>query len=217
MRKIKVMVVDDHAMISKGVKSSLDKNPYYRVVAEASDGLEAINLAKKHRPEMVIMDINMPRVNGIEATRELKDLFPDIKILIYTMHSDTAYISRVMTAGAAGYVLKNDATEDLILALNSIYNGGIYFSKIASDILKQEKNEASLILDFGGDLSNLSRREREVMKLLAEGLTPKEISQKLNIAPSTVQTHKYNLMTKLNVSRMADLYKIAVKHNLVKI
>jgi len=217
MKKVKIMVVDDHEMIAEGVKKILDKNPKYRIVAKASNGREAIKLAQKHRPEIVIIDISMPELNGIEATLEIRKLFPDIKILIYTMHSDTAYISRVMTAGAAGYVVKSDPIEELLVAIDSINNGELYLSKIASDQIQREKAGEAIIVESGDELDKLSPRERQVMELLAEGLSTKEISLGLNIAHSTVQSHKFKIFKKLNVDRVADLFKIAVKHNLIEI
>ncbi|MBW2369932.1 MAG: response regulator transcription factor, partial [Deltaproteobacteria bacterium] len=199
MKKVKIMVVDDHGMIAEGVKKTLYKNPKYRIVAKASNGHEAIKLAQKHRPEIVIMDISMPELNGIEATLELRKLFPDIKILIYTMHSDTAYISRVMTAGARGYVLKSDPVDELLIGLDTIHNGGLCFSKIASDQIQREKAGGAIMVESDDELDKLSPRERQVMELLAEGLTPKEISSIMGIAPSTVQSHKFKIFKKLNV------------------
>jgi DNA-binding NarL/FixJ family response regulator len=217
MSKSKILIVDDHQVVIEGIKGALQGHSEFEVVAEALDGLQAVELAKSLKIDIVIMDISMPNLNGIEATQQMKQINPEIRIVIYTMHSDKGFVVDLFKSGISAYVLKQDSISDLILALKAVKGGGTYFNNEAPNILARylEKLEMSQI--DKDDFEKLSFREREVFCLLADGKTVKEIGELLYISPKTVESHKYNIMEKLNVHTIADLTKIAIKKNLIKV
>jgi DNA-binding NarL/FixJ family response regulator len=217
MSKSKILIVDDHQVVIEGIKGALQGHSEFEVAAEAHDGLEALELVKSLKVDIVIMDISMPNLNGIEATKQLKKFNPEIRIVIYTMHSDKGFVVDLFKAGISAYVLKQDSISDLTLALKAVKGGGTYFNNEAPNILARylEKLEMSQI--DKDDFEKLSFREREVFCLLADGQTVKEIGEKLYISPKTVESHKYNIMEKLDVHTIADLTKIAIKKNLIKV
>lgn len=217
MSKCKLLIVDDHQVVIEGIKGALNGNSEFEVAAEALDGLQAVELAKSLKIGIVIMDISMPNLNGIEATKQMKQFNPEIRIIIYTMHSDKGFVIDLIKAGISAYVLKQDSISDLILALKAVKGGGTYFNNKTPDILARylEKLETGQIEKE--DFVKLSFREREVFCLLADGKTVKEIGELLYISPKTVESHKYNIMEKLNVHTIADLTKIAIKKNLINV
>jgi len=217
MSKTKILIVDDHRVVIEGIKSALQEYPEFEVVGEALDGLQAVESAGSLGPEIVIMDISMPNLNGIEATRQIKELDPEIGIIIYSMYSDEGFVIDLFKAGISAYVLKDDPLSDLILALKAVKGGGTYFSTMAPTILTrhmEEMEEKSTSKDF---IDTLSQREREVFKLLAEGMSIKEVANELFISPKTVESHKYNIMEKLQATSIVDLTKIAIRKNLIKV
>jgi len=204
-------------VVIEGIKSALQEYPEFEVVGEALDGLQAVESAGSLGPEIVIMDISMPNLNGIEATRQIKELDPEIGIIIYSMYSDEGFVIDLFKAGISAYVLKDDPLSDLILALKAVKGGGTYFSTMAPTILTrhmEEMEEKSTSKDF---IDTLSQREREVFKLLAEGMSIKEVANELFISPKTVESHKYNIMEKLQATSIVDLTKIAIRKNLIKV
>ena len=220
--KTRVLIVDDHWVVVEGIKSALAEHPEFEVAGTASDGLEAIHKVKSLKPDMVIMDISMPNINGIEATYDIKKFNKSIRIVIFTMHSDKEYVLALYRAGISGYVLKEESISDLILALRSVKGGGNYFSEPVQQVIHAhmadlETGDTKTAREVEDGIIRLSVREKEVFPLLADGLSPKEISKRLGISPKTVESHKYNIMEKLEVDSIADLTKIALRKNLIKL
>ncbi|MBT9438956.1 MAG: response regulator [Desulfobacterales bacterium] len=217
MPKTKILIADDHRVVIEGIKSALQEHPEFKVAGEAVDGLEAVEFAKSLEPNIVIMDISMPNLSGIEATRQIKGLNPGIQILIYTMHSDKEFVIDLFKAGISAYVLKDDPLSDLILALKAVEGGGTYFSTMAPTLLARHMEEMEEKSTSKNSFDTLSQREVEVFQLLAEGKRIKEIAKQLFISPKTVESHKYNIMEKLQAASVIDLTKIAIRKNLIKV
>ncbi len=215
MKKTKVLIVDDHAVVIDGIKKVLSDHPEFEVVGEAYDGYEALGKVESLKPHVVIMDISMPELNGIEATRRIKQSHPDTNIIVFTMHSNKEFVLDLFKAGVTGYVLKSDPTSDLVLAIKATRQGGTYFSKNTPTVLLRHMKDLEQGKGSQDGFDSLSLREREVFCLLAEGKSLKEIADKLYISPKTVGSHKYNIMGKLNALTMTDLVKIAIRKKLI--
>ena len=217
MHKKKVLIADDHALVREGIVAFLKLCDDIEIVAEASDGLEALEKAAKYRPDIVIMDINMPKLGGLETTVEIKKLYPHIKVLVLTQYEDREYISRFLKAGVSGYLLKKAVGSDLITALKTIGRGELYlYSSIASEVvagyLQRDKQSES-----GIPYDKLSDREKQVLKLVAEGHTHKEVADMLSISAKTVIAHQTNIGEKLNIHTRAGLIKFAIQKGIIKI
>jgi DNA-binding NarL/FixJ family response regulator len=217
MEKTKILIVDDHRVVIEGIKSSLQEYPEFEVVGEAVDGLQAVEFVKTLKPHIVIMDVSMPNLNGIEATRQINQFCPEIRIVIYTMYSDKELVIDLFKAGISAYVLKDDPLSDLILALRAVKSGGTYFSTMAPTILIRHAEELEEKTREEDPFDTLSQREKEVFLLLAEGQGIKKIADELFISPKTVESHKYNIMEKLQATSIVDLTKIAIRKNLIKV
>jgi len=196
--------------LRKGVRKIIEESGDMTVVGEAGDGLELLNLLKKETPDLVILDISMPNLRGIEATTEIKQSYPEVDVLILSMHKRKEYLYHSLDAGAKGYLLKDDTDVELLSAIKKIRGGGVYLSSIlsdelTSDFIKIASGTAKLTQD------NLTMRERQVLKLVAEGKTSEEIANLLFISSRTVQNHRANIMKKLNLSSTADLVKYAIR------
>ena len=213
---IKVLLADDHKIVRDGLRTLLEKHADIAVLGEAEDGREALQLAGKLSPDLVVMDIAMPELNGIEATRQILSEHPGIKIVALSMHSDKRFVSEMLKAGASAYLLKDCAFEELITAIRTIMKGKIYLSPgiagvvLADYIRSDRKSEPSVF-------SQLSDREREVLQLMAEGKTTKEVAAHLNVSIKTVETHRTNIMTKLDIHSIAELTKYAVREGLTSL
>ncbi|TET73892.1 MAG: response regulator transcription factor, partial [Candidatus Aminicenantes bacterium] len=201
----------------EGIKSALQEHPEFEVVGEAVDGLQAVESARSLGPEIVIMDISMPNLSGIEATKQIKEFDPEIRIVIYTMYSDKEFVIDLFKAGISAYVLKDDPLSDLILALEAVKGGGTYFSTMSPTILLRHMEELEEKTESTDPYDTLSQREQEVFQLLAEGKRIKEIADELFISPKTVESHKYNIMEKLQAASVVDLTKIAIRKNLIEV
>jgi DNA-binding NarL/FixJ family response regulator len=214
---LKILLADDHVMFRQGVKRIIEGIDGVNVVGEASDGLELLRLLREINPDLVVMDISMPNLRGLEATREIKAIDSEVKVLILTMHKDREYLYHALTAGAEGYLLKEDADEELISAIETLRQGGTFISPLLSGQM------ADIFVDKfrpGGELRTapeepLTVREREIIKLIAEGKSSKEIGELLFISSRTVQHHRANIMRKLNVKKTADLVKYAIQKGYV--
>ncbi|MCK4619670.1 MAG: response regulator transcription factor [Desulfobacterales bacterium] len=217
MSKAKILIVDDHRVVIEGIKSALQEHPEFEVVGEAVDGLQAVESARSLGPEIVIMDISMPNLSGIEATRQIKEFDPEIRIVIYSMYSDKEFVIDLFKAGISAYVLKDDPLADLILALEAVKGGGTYFSTMAPTVLLRHMEELEEKTESTDSYDTLSQREQEVFQLLAEGKSIKEIAGELFISPKTVESHKYNIMEKLQAASVVDLTKIAIRKNLIEV
>jgi DNA-binding NarL/FixJ family response regulator len=218
----KVLIADDHTIVVEGIRSALEDYPEFEVVGSASDGLEVLQKVESLMPDAVIMDISMPNMDGIQAAYEIKKLRDKVRIIIFTMHSDKEFIISLFRAGVSGYVLKEEPISDLIMAMKSAQSGGTFFADSVRNIIRDyiealELRDAKMPREIKDALSSLSMREKEVFPLLADGLNVKEIAERLYISPKTVETHKYNIMEKLQAKSIADLTKIAIQKNLIKL
>lgn len=215
MKKISIYIADDHPVLRGGIKSFLSDNPGYQVVGEADNGNAALRDIAAMKPDVVIMDITMPGLDGITATKRLSDEFPDIHVIILSMHADVYSAIDSFRAGAAGYVLKDAPTSELLLAIDRVMSGKKYASNAVTDGLLNDFVD-TIKKDAADPADTLSSREREVLRLIADGDTSKQIAEKLFISVSTVKSHRNNLMQKLKVNDMAGLIKLAIKKGLVK-
>jgi DNA-binding NarL/FixJ family response regulator len=217
MPKSKILIVDNHRVVIEGIKSILKEYQEFEVVGEAYDGLHAVELAKSLQTDMIIMDISMAGMDGIETTIQIMRLKPKIKIVIFTMYSNKEHIISLFRAGISAYVLKEDPVEDFILALKAVRGGGTYFSTMAPTILIRHMKELEQETKSKDILERLSAREREVFCLLADGKTVRDIATQLRISTKTVESHKYNIMGKLDAQSIGGLTKIAIKRNLIQV
>jgi two-component system response regulator NreC len=217
MPKTKVLIADDHALVREGIVAFLKLCDDIEVIAEASDGLEAIEKTNKFHPDIIIMDINMPKLGGLETTIEIKKMHPQIKILVLTQYEDREYITRFLKAGVSGYLLKKAVGSDLINALRSIIRGELYlYSSIASEVVSRYL-EGEKKTDLENPYDKLSDREKQVLKLVAEGHTHKEIADMLSISVKTVIAHQTNISEKLDIHARAGLIKFAIQKGIIKI
>jgi DNA-binding NarL/FixJ family response regulator len=209
----RILLADDHVMFRRGVRRIIQSISDVEVVGEASDGFELLDLLKKNSPHLVILDISMPNLRGLEATREIKIIAPEVKVLILTMHKDKEYLYHAFSAGAEGYLLKEDADSELISAIDTMRKGGTYISPLLStqlaDLFMQKSRPLSEQFSSPGEL--LTTREREIIKLIAEGKSSREVAELLFISSRTVQHHRANIMKKLNIKKTADLVKYAIQ------
>ncbi|SFJ32717.1 MULTISPECIES: response regulator transcription factor [unclassified Bacillus (in: firmicutes)] len=211
-KTISIMLVDDHALMRAGLKLLLQKRPSLKVIGEASDGFEALRLYDNLRPDILILDISLPRVDGIQVLTEVKLRYEQAKVIVLTMHEDEDYITLIMNAGASGYVPKAAVDEELYNAIDSVMDGYIYLRpKEISTMLKKIQNET----DSRNPYVILSPREREVLQLLVQGFSMSEIAGELTISIKTVDTHKTRMLNKLNLSKKSELVQYAIKYNLI--
>ncbi len=210
---IKIILADDHKILREGLKQLLSKESGFEVIGEAQDGRTAVQLAKKLSPDVMIMDIGMPDLNGIEATRQIKSVKPDIKIITLSMHEDRRFIKEMFKAGATGYLLKDMAFENLVKAIQSVMNNQIYLCPKLSDLFLNEFIRTPST-DLPTVFSELTPREREVLQFIAEGRSTKEIAGKLQVSVKTIETHRLQIMGKLDMHNIADLTKYAIREGL---
>lgn len=212
----RVLLADDHRIIREGLRSLLQRQPDMEVVEEAQDGITAVRLTEKLHPDIVIMDIGMPDLNGIEATRQILARLKDVKVIALSMHSDKKFVLEMLKAGASGYLLKDCAFEELIDAIRTVSSGQIYLSNRVAGVVVDEYLHNRPPGD-GTVYSLLSAREREVLQLLAEGNSTKSIASSLSVSVKTVETHRQQIMEKLNLHSVAELTKYAVKEGLTSL
>ena len=215
MTQIQVLLADDHKLVRAGIRSLLERMPEVEVVAEASDGREAIRLVEQHEPQVVLMDLAMPELNGLEATRHLTLTFPKIRVLILSIYADQEHVYQALVAGAAGYLLKGAATDELELAIRSVAHGETYLSPPVSKPVIMEYIRRT---DIGvNSRARLSPRQTQILKLIAEGKTSKQAALELAISVKTVETHRAALMKRTGVHDVAGLVRYAVKLGLVNL
>lgn len=210
---IKVLLADDHKIVRDGLRTLLEKHVDIAVLGEAEDGREALQLARKLSPDVIVMDIAMPELNGIEATRQILSEYPGVKIVALSMHSDKRFVSEMLKAGASAYLLKDCAFEELITAIRTIMKGKIYLSPGIAGVVLEDYIRSDRKTD-PSVFSQLTDREREVLQLMAEGKTTKEVAAHLNVSIKTVETHRTNIMTKLDIHTIAELTKYAIREGL---
>ena len=214
--KTKIIIADDHKIMREGLKALIEKQPDMEVAAEAQDGLEVTKLARKLMPQVIIMDIGMPEMNGIDATRQIISENKEIKIIALSMHSDRRFVLEMLKAGASGYLLKDSAFEELVNAVHTVMSGQSYLSPRITDIVVKEylynmpKSESTVF-------NVLTVREREVLQLLAEGKSTKQIASTLNLSVKTVETHRQQIMDKLEIRTVAELTKYAIREGLTSL
>ncbi len=216
-KKIRVLLAEDHTIVRQGIAALLRTESDMEVAGEASNGLEAIELTKKLSPDVILMDIGMPQLNGLETTREIKKRFPSMKILVLTMHDNEEWIFQILKAGASGYLIKDSAMTDLISALRAVYHGDSYLSPSISKMVIEEYIRKAETGEKKGVEDLLSGREREILQLIAEGNSIPQISDLLCISRKTVEAHKAHIMEKLNIHDKVGLIKYAIRSGLTKL
>jgi DNA-binding NarL/FixJ family response regulator len=210
METIKVMLADDHALIREGFRSLLGKNKLFEIVGEAENGSELIEKIGNGNPDVVLIDINMPRLSGLDAMEQIARTRPEIKFIILTMHEEREYIMRGVTAGAEGYLFKNVEKAELEKAIKTVYEGGKYFSPAIASILAEHVTKPAL-----AHTAEITPREKEVLELVAGGFSTKQIADKLGISIRTVESHRINMLKKMEVSNTAELIRKSIQLNLI--
>jgi DNA-binding NarL/FixJ family response regulator len=211
--KIKVLLVDDHQIVREGIRSSLAHYEFVQIVGEAGNGVGALEKIAVLHPDVVLMDINMPEMGGLEATRLVRERFSDTRVLVVTVHDSKQYVFEILRAGAQGYVLKDASPDELARAIVSVFKGDAFFSPTISRVLLQSFVAAANLVN--GDAAALAPRERQVMKLVIDGKTNKEIAAELKLGVRTIETFRQRLMRKLGVRNAAELTRYALDHNLL--
>ena len=223
---MRVLLADDHRIVREGLKSLLEAQDDMEVVAEAGDGRQALEMAAELEPDVVVMDVGMPQLNGIEATRRLMNDQPDTKVVALSMHSDRRYVAEALKAGASGYLLKDGAFEELISAIRAVVANKVYLSPrvagvVVDDYVRrlpgEEGNVASPTPEEPNAFHKLTVREREVLQLMAEGFATKEIAARLHVSVKTVETHRRQLMEKLQLYSVAEVTKYAIREGLTSL
>ena len=219
---LRILIADDHEVARRGVRSLLESHPGWQVCAEAKDGRDAVELAMAEKPDLVLLDIGMPNLNGLEACRQILATNPNVAVLILTMHDSDNVVREVLRAGARGFLLKSDAGRDLVAAVYALQRQRTFFTTrvgqmVLEGFLNREKNgtEVESLDDDARDV--LTSRDREVIQLLAEGRTSKEVAVTLNLSVKTAETHRTNLMRKLGLHSVADLTRYAVRNGIVQV
>jgi DNA-binding NarL/FixJ family response regulator len=216
MEKLRVLLVDDHTVVRHGLRRILASDEHIEVVGEAGDGRTAVELAQRMQPHVVVMDVALPELNGIEATRQLTKRAPNVHVLMLTMHADDVYVRQSLKAGARGYLLKDSEDLDLIKAVKAVGAGGSFFSPAISSVVLSGYLGDRPSGEPDDPLGRLTDREREVLQLIAEGKTNKEIAAALTLRVNTVETHRNPLMEKLDLHNTAELVRFAIRERLVQ-
>jgi DNA-binding NarL/FixJ family response regulator len=215
MAKIAVLIVDDHTLVRDGIRSLLELVSDIEVVGEAENGREALDKVKELMPDVVLMDMAMPIMNGLEATRRIHREFPDTKILALTQYDDSEYVIPIIEAGARGFITKMAAFSELAQAIQAVYKGESYLSPSAAAVLVQDHQVRNISSSEADPYDRLTDREREVLKLVAEGKTTREIAGMLFVSPKTVESYKTSMMNKLNIRGKTELIKFAVRKRII--
>ena len=215
MSKIRILLADDHGLVRKGLRLLVESQEGMEVVAEASDGREAVRLAAEWLPDIAILDIAMPNLNGIEAAAQIVKSGADVRVVILSMHSDESYVVRALDAGARGYLLKDSAEDDLVQAIHTVAEGRPYFSPAISATLLEDYVRTLRQRGLTDSYDLLTDREKEVLQLLAEGKSNKEVATLLNLSPYTIETHRTNMVQKLNLHNTAEIVLYAVRKKII--
>ena len=217
MQKIRVLVVDDHTIVRDGICSLLGLTPDIEVVGEAANGKEALEVLRKLMPDVVLMDLAMPVMGGLEATRQIAKEFPRIKVLALTQYDDREYVFPIIEAGACGFISKMAASSELTSSIRSVYHGDSFLSPSVAKLLVENYQQEASTVRSRDPYEQLTDREREILKLLAEGYATREIANMLTVSPKTVEGHKTSLMAKLDIHSRTDLVKYALRKGIITI
>jgi len=215
MRKLSIVLGDDHTLLRQGLRKILEERPDWEVVAEAGDGRDAVRQILATTPDVAILDIGMPLLNGIEATRQVVRRLPECRVLILSMHADEAYIIQALKAGAKGYMLKDSADTDLIRGVSSVAAGTSFFSPAVAKVMLDDYVRHLEEKGIADRYDSLSEREREIFQLVAEGRSNKEVAELLSVSPATVETHRAHILQKLDVHNTAELVLYAVRRGVI--
>ena len=215
MKQIRILLADDHNVMRRGLRLLLERQPGFTVVAEAADGRQALEQAEAAKPDVVVLDIAMPNLGGIEAAQRISALLPQAAIVVLSMHSDEAYVLRALKAGVKGYLLKDSAETDLIDAIKAVHEGKAFFSPEISRMLVEDYMREIQTRRAQDSYELLTSREREILQLLAEGKSNKDIAAALNLSPYTVETHRRNLQDKLNLHSLPELILYALRKGVI--
>jgi DNA-binding NarL/FixJ family response regulator len=215
MGKLRILISDDHTLMRQGLRKILEEQPEWQVIAEAGDGRQAVKETLALQPDVAILDIGMPLLNGIEATRQIVRRLPGIGVLILSMHADEAYITQSLKAGARGYLLKDSADTDLIRAVGAVASGKSFFSPAVASVMLDDYVRHLSDKGLVDRYESLSEREREIFQLVAEGHSNKEIADLLSVSPATVETHRAHILQKLDVHNTAELVLYAVRKGVI--
>lgn len=213
---LRILLADDHDIVRRGLRDLLEQHMGWQVCAEAANGREAIELALQHRPHVAVIDLSMPELNGLEATRRIRQSLPDTEVLIFTMHESEELIREVLGAGARGYLLKSDAVRQLIPAVESLSQNKPYFAGRVSEVLLDGFLKGGPVTLEGPTAERLTSREREVVQLLAEGNSNKQIARLLDLSVKTVETHRTAAMRKLELNSLPDLVRYAIRMQIIQ-
>jgi DNA-binding NarL/FixJ family response regulator len=215
MPSIRVLLADDHKLMRSGLRLLVEQQPEFRVVGEAGDGRQAVALAVELKPDVAVLDIGMPELNGIEAAHQITEQLPETAVVMLSMHSDESYVLRALKAGARGYLLKDSAEADLVQAILAVREGKSFFSPAVSQVLLEDYLRKLRKTGAEDSYELLSPREREILQLVAEGKSSKDVANLLNLSVYTVETHRANLMKKLNLKSMPELILYAVRKGVI--
>jgi DNA-binding NarL/FixJ family response regulator len=216
MARTRILLADDHTVVRQGLRKLLEERPDWEVIAEAGDGREAVRLAEQHKPDVAILDVAMPLLNGIEATRQITKRVPGTHVLVLSMHADEAYVTQILQAGATGYLLKDSADVDLLKAVSEAAHGRSFFSPAIARVMLDDYVRQLADKGVTDRYELLSEREREIFQLIAEAKTNKEIAALLNVSPSTVETHRAHIMEKLDLHSAAEIVLYAVRRGVIR-
>ena len=216
MARVRILLADDHTIVRQGLRKLLEERPDWEVIAEAGDGREAVRLAEQHKPDVAILDVAMPLLNGIEATRQITRRVPATRVLVLSMHADEAYVTQILQAGATGYLLKDSADVDLLKAVGEAAHGRSFFSPAIARVMLDDYVRQLADKGVTDRYEALSEREREIFQLIAEAKTNKEIAALLNVSPSTVETHRAHIMEKLDLHSAAEIVLYAVRRGVIR-
>lgn len=214
---IRILLADDHKITRDGLRVLLEQQKHMTVVGEAENGRQAVRLALEHKPDVIVMDISMPELNGVEATRQILADLPETKIIALSMYSDKRYVVGMLKAGVSGYLLKNCAFDELVAAISAVVKNQHYMSQKIADTVMKDYASMLAVEEASSPAAQLTSREREVLQLIAEGLKTKDIADRIHLSIKTVETHRQQIMRKLNATSVAELTKIALREGLTSL
>jgi DNA-binding NarL/FixJ family response regulator len=216
MNRVRILIADDHELLRRGIVATLGEMTGWTVVGQAANGREAVALARQLEPEVVVLDITMPELNGLEATRQILDAAPETRVLILSVHESEQVVREVLAAGAQGYLLKSDAGRELVAAVQALLDNKPYFTSRVAQMVLQGFLNAPVFQSGGHEPSRLSPREREIVQLLAEGKTTKEVAVVLGISTKTAETHRANVMRRLDFRSVVELVRYAIRNGIIE-